>query len=105
MSFVDDVQAYLDENPGEPMEIPSALGCAVVSIEHQDSTRWSEVYHAVFQLKTKVSENPVQFKDEYVLVEYNEGSTEMQEDIHESYPPTCYAVEPYTIEVVKFKPC
>jgi len=104
-AFIDDVNAYLAENPGQPTEAASALGCAVVEIEHHDSTRWSEVYHMVLQRKTMHSNaGGPWFEDEYVLVEYNEGSTEYQEDIHEEYPPTAFAVEPYRIEVVKYRP-
>lgn len=104
MSFVDDVTEFLKENPGDVDEIPGELGCAVASYEFHDETRWTNMYQTVFQLKTIVSENPVQFKDEYVLVEHHKGSTEMQEDVWESYPPEVFAVEPYIVEVVKYKP-
>ncbi len=104
MSFVDDVTAFLKENPEDVWDVPSALGCAVADIELHDERRWYDVKHTVFQLKTKVSENPVEFKDEYVLVEHCEPASELQEggDFPE---PVVWAVEPYIVEVVKYKPC
>jgi hypothetical protein len=103
MSFIDDVKSYLADDPEGVMDLPNALGCGVADVEHHDSRRWYDVIHTVFQLKTKVSENPVTFKDEYVLVEHCEPATELQEggDFPE---PEVFAVEPYIVEVVKYRP-
>lgn len=104
MTFVDDVEAYLKDNPGDVFEIPTALGCAFVESEVHDEHRWSIEKHTVFQLKTIVNQQPVEFKDEFVLVAHHEPATEEQEDIEDEYPPQVFAVEPYTVEVVKYRP-
>lgn len=104
MSLVEEIKAYLDEDPDGVWELAHNLDIAFVETQVHDERRWYNVKHTVFQRKNIVSQNPVRFEDEYVLVEHCEPATEMQEggDFPE---PVVFPVEPYTVEVVRFKPC
>lgn len=105
MKFIDEVTAFLKENPEDVWDVPHALGCAFVESEVHDERRWYDVKHTVFQKKTLLKQGGtlVGEENEYVLVEHCEPATELQEggDFPE---PEVFAVEPYEVTVTKYRP-
>lgn len=96
MAVFDDIGYYSD-----PVDI--GVDCVLVEDEITDTTRWGIVHNAVFQRKTIIRRNPIEFRDEYVMVEYQEPATEEQD--WESFgEPTCFPVEPYEVTTTAWRP-
>lgn len=98
MSFVDDVKEYLSNNPKDVDCLTFDLDCRMVDTEVHDERRWYNIKHTVFEQYDETTTNY-----SYVLVEHCEPATELQEggDFPE---PEVFAVEPYIVEVVKYRP-
>lgn len=92
MSLLGEIQSYIknESDTASNWEIVDLISDVdEVSNEHQGSGRWTEQWVSVFKRG-----------DEYVALEYERPSTEMQEG--SEGPSEAYAVEPVVISVTKY---